>query len=175
MKWVDVRPINLAYVPKQIIVGTFAFLTYQEHYFFGRWPIVMRTLRTMRFFTIRRVLGKSYSCLRYLSDLFGQQGFYVIFIMLHQLSFFECRHFFWTPMFSFVFFEHGQQEFLCSKFNVVCSPHVKTIPISVYQLHQPPRSNGIQGPKRWRESGGLFFYIYIYNNIYILLIITINI
>ena len=91
---------------------------------------------------------------------------FMSFIMLHQLSFFECRHFFWTPMFSFVFFEHGQQEFLCSKFNVVCSPHVKTIPISVYQLHQPPRSNGIQGPKRWRESGGLFFYIYIIIYIY---------
>ena len=125
----------------------------------------------MRCFTIRRVLGKSYSCLRYLSDLFGQQGFHD---SCHIYSYLSCCincHFLsadiseLNPYVFVCFFEHGQHEFLCSNFNVVCSPHVKTIPkvffASTSLIQWNPRSEEVAGKRR------IYIYIFVYHYIYI--------
>ena len=182
---VDMRPINLAYVPKQIIVGTFAFLTYQGALFL--WTLTDCHAN----FEKRCVVLQSDVCWGspiLASDIFqiclDNRAFmiHVIFIHIYHVAsiviFWVQTFLNWTPMFSFVFFEHGQHEFLCSNFNVVCSPHVKTIPkvffASTSLIQWNPRSEEVAGKRRIYIYIYIYLYIIIYIYIYIR-IITINI
>ena len=170
---VDMRPINLAYVPKQIIVGTFAFLTYQGALFL--WTLTDCHAN----FEKRCVVLQSDVCWGspiLASDIFqiclDNRAFmiHVIFIHIYHVAsiviFWVQTFLNWTPMFSFVFLNMANMNF-CVQTSMWFVRHMLK-PSQRFFLHQPPWSNGIQGPKRWRESGGfIYIYIYLYIIIYI--------